>query len=157
MPALLPCEPVSQDLRVHVLHGSSCLPAGLPSIVSLRPWSPQAPWDARGCPCHLTWGEHGDTPPPALGTRMDTGHPWVIESRGLVCRCERGSAVNRGAEREHTPHPGCLHVSPGLLQELPLSSWPEPGPQRVEVELWDLVLSYHKREQFVLLEVHRVS
>ena len=74
-----------------------------------------------------------------------------------MCRCERGSAVNRGAEREHTPHPGCLHVSPGLLQELPLSSWPEPGPQRVEAELWDLVLSYHKREQFVLLEVHRVS
>ena len=77
---------------------------------------------------------------------MDTGHPRMIESRGLVCRCKRGSAVNRGAEREHTPHPGCLHVSPGLLQELPLSSWPEPGSQRVKVELWDLALSYHKRE-----------
>ena len=107
MPALLPCEPVSQDLRVHVLHGSSCLPAGLPSIVSLRPWSPQAPWDARGCPCHLTWGEHGDTPPPALGTRMDTGHPWVIESRGLVCRCEAGSAIHRGETET-------AHASPRL-------------------------------------------
>ena len=35
------------------------------------------------------------------GTKMDTGHLRVIESRGLVCWCKWGSAVNRG-EREST-------------------------------------------------------
>ena len=115
MPELLPHEPVSQDLRESILHGSSCLP----SCHFPQTLEPQAPWDARGSPCRLTWAEHGDAPPPAPGTRMDTGHPRVSESRGLVCRCEGGSAINRGAERQHTTHPGCLHVSPGLLQELP--------------------------------------
>ena len=146
MPDLLPQEPVSQDLRAHILHGSSCLPTGLPSSRFPQTLEPPGPWDARGSPCHLTWAEYGDTPPPAPGTRMDMGHPRMIESRGLVCRCKRGSPINRGAERKHTPHPSCLHVSPVFLQELPLSSWPEPGSQRVKVELWDLALSYHKRE-----------
>ena len=67
----------------------------------------RSPWDIQGSPCRLTWAEHGDTPPPAPGTRMDTGHSRVIESRGLVCRCERRSAVNRG-ERE------TAHASPRL-------------------------------------------
>ena len=78
----------------------------------------RSPWDIQGSPCHLTWAEHGDTPPPAPGTRMDMGHSRVMESRGLMCRCERGSAVNRGAEREHTPHPGCLHIFSRTLAEV---------------------------------------
>ena len=103
---------------------SPACPLGSHPVVSLRPWSPQAPWDARGCPCHLTWVEYGDTSPPAPGTRMDIGHPRMIESRGLVCRCERGSAVNRG-ERETATHlPRLPHNSPELLQELPeFPSW----------------------------------
>ena len=109
MADLLPREPDSQGLRTHVLHGSSCLPAGLPSnpLFPSDPGSPQAPWDARGYPCYLTWAEQGDAPPPAPGTRIDTGHPRVIERRGLVCKCERGSAINRG-ERE------TAHSSPSL-------------------------------------------
>ena len=31
---------------------------------------------------------------------MDTGPPRLTESRGLVCTCERGSAVNREAEKD---------------------------------------------------------
>ena len=82
-------------------------PPACQPVVSFRPWSHQAPWDTGGSPCHLTWAEHGDTPPTAPGTRMDTGHPRVIEDRGLVCRCERGSAVNR-REKE------TAHASPRL-------------------------------------------
>jgi len=95
---------------------------GSQPVISLRPWSPHAPWDARGSPCRLTWAEHGDASPPAPGTRMNTGHLRVTETRGLVCRCWGGGGVShkqRARERQHMPLPGCLHVSPGLLQELP--------------------------------------
>ena len=94
MPALLPREPVAQGLREHVLQGSSGLPAGLTYSRFPQTLQPSGP-------CRLTWAEHWDAPPPALGTRMNTGHPRVIESRGLVCWCKWGSAVNRG-EREST-------------------------------------------------------
>ena len=112
MPALLPREPVAQGLREHVLQGSSGLPAGLTYSRFPQTLQPSGP-------CRLTWAEHWDAPPPALGTRMNTGHPRVIESRGLVCKCEGGVSRKQRGEREHTPHPGGLHVSPGLLQELP--------------------------------------
>ena len=115
--------PVSLSRRVSGSTSSMApppCPLGSQPVVSLRPWNTQAQWDARGSPCRLTWAEHGDAPPPAPGTRMDTGHLRVTESRGLVCRCELGvSRKQRGRERQHTPLPGCLHVSPGLLHELP--------------------------------------
>ena len=88
MPDLLPREPVAQGLREHVLQGSSGLPAGLTYSRFPQTLQPSGP-------CRLTWAEHWDAPPPALGTRMDTGHLRVSESRGLVCRCEAGSAIHR--------------------------------------------------------------
>ena len=95
MPALLPREPVAQGLREHVLQGSSGLPAGLTYSRFPQTLQPSGP-------CRLTWAEHWDAPPPALGTRMNTGHPRVIESRGLVCKCEGGvSRKQRGRERAH--------------------------------------------------------
>ena len=99
------CLPVTQGARPPWIFLPACW-APIQSFPS-DPGSPQAPWDARGYPCYLTWAEQGDAPPPAPGTRIDTGHPRVIERRGLVCKCERGSAINRG-ERE------TAHSSPSL-------------------------------------------
>ena len=47
MPDFLSHEPVFQDFREHVLHGSSCLPAGLPSNHFPKPLEPCSP---RGMP-----------------------------------------------------------------------------------------------------------
>ena len=81
----------------------SCQP-----VVSLRPWRPQAAWDARGSPCYLTWSNHGETPLPALGTRMDTGHPRLIESEGLVCRCGAGRGGGGQPQTEGQRDSTCL-------------------------------------------------
>ena len=50
MPELLPCEPVSQGLREHVLHGFSCLHAGLAASHFPQTLEPPGPMGRPGEP-----------------------------------------------------------------------------------------------------------